>query len=656
MDVDPPGAGGVGGAAASRAMIAGPTATTLGVLLEAAAKACEAPLALVALAGARTPPEEGRALAAAWGFDPAATPEAPSSSPTPWYEPYAQAVEAHRGLQAIDELTEGPTHPGRPVVRASCGVVLADSGGTILGTLLVLDHRPRAWSSAARATLTSLAHAAACTLERQLTTGDALPALQHGREELQAALDATPAMIGYWDKALRSVFANRAYAARFGHTPASLRGMQARAALGPELYALNEPFITEALAGAPQSLERELRGPGGELRRYLVHYAPDVRGGQVRGVTVVASEVTPLLRALDTARRHNVMLQLSERVAHLGHWRLIDGVHVECSPGLHALLGHGAPAFDRCTVTDLVAYLSPSAGPQLTDAIERAQREGVGFELDVARGEQRLVVVGQPDVGEPAGVPRPVFGVVLDVTDRERRRQLESRTERLVTTGLLAAGVGHEINNPLAFILNNLEYARDELRAQAAPAPAELLGALDEARDGVDRIRRIVYGLRALGEPDAPPVPTRLGQVLDLATRLAGHELKHRALLRVDVEATPAVLADETRLAQVFVNLLLNASQAFARASPATNLIHVRAHATPRHTVQVEVEDNGPGIAPEVLPRIFDPFFTTKPIGTGTGLGLAVSHSIVTGFGGQLTVATRLGHGTTFTVELPEAR
>jgi C4-dicarboxylate-specific signal transduction histidine kinase len=172
----------------------------------------------------------------------------------------------------------------------------------------------------------------------------------------------------------------------------------------------------------------------------------------------------------------------------------------------------------------------------------------------------------------------------------------------------------------------------------------------------VDRIRRIVYGLRALGEPDAPPVPTRLGQVLDLATRLAGHELKHRALLRVDVEATPAVLADETRLAQVFVNLLLNASQAFARASPATNLIHVRAHATPRHTVQVEVEDNGPGIAPEVLPRIFDPFFTTKPIGTGTGLGLAVSHSIVTGFGGQLTVATRLGHGTTFTVELPEAR
>ena len=76
MDVDPPGAGGVGGAAASRAMIAGPTATTLGVLLEAAAKACEAPLALVALAGARTPPEEGRALAAAWGFDPAATPEA----------------------------------------------------------------------------------------------------------------------------------------------------------------------------------------------------------------------------------------------------------------------------------------------------------------------------------------------------------------------------------------------------------------------------------------------------------------------------------------------------------------------------------------------------------------------------------------------------
>ncbi len=652
-----PGVGGEGGAGGDGRGLTGAPAASLDVLLQAAARAADAPLALIALAGLNPPPHDGHALAAWVGFDPAPDLDASAAHAprTPWYEPYVQAVEAHHGLLAVADTAPAARPLYGPEVRASCGVALADAGGAIIGTLLVFDHQPRAWTGEAQATVASLAHAAACTLERQLTTGDVWPAIQHGREELQAALDATPAMIGYWDKALRSVFANRAYAERFGHTPATLRGLGVRTALGPELYALNEPHISGALAGVPQSLEREIRGPTGEARRFLVHYAPDVRGGAVRGVTVVASDVTPLVRALDIARRHNVMLQLSERVAHLGHWRLDDTTHVECSPGLHVLLGHGAPAFDRCTLAELVTYLSPTDGPQLAAAIARAQSDGVGFELDVARGEQHLVVVGQPDVGECGRAGHPVFGVALDVTDRERRRQLESRTERLASTGLLAAGVGHEINNPLAFILNNLEFARDELRAQSPPAPTELLGALDEARDGVERIRRIVYGLRALGQPDAPPVPTRLARVLDLATRLAGPELRHRALVRIEVDHAPAVLAEEGRLAQVLANLLVNASQAFAQASQATNLVHVRAHATHRHTVRVEVEDNGPGIAPEVLPRIFDPFFTTKPVGTGTGLGLAVSHSIVTGFGGQLTVTTRLGHGSTFTVELPEA-
>jgi two-component system cell cycle sensor histidine kinase/response regulator CckA len=135
---------------------------------------------------------------------------------------------------------------------------------------------------------------------------------------------------------------------------------------------------------------------------------------------------------------------------------------------------------------------------------------------------------------------------------------------------------------------------------------------------------------------------------------MAMHEMRPRATIKQELPLLPPLLVNDSQLAQVMVNLLLNAAQAFVEDDPARNCVIVRAQISERH-VAISVTDNGPGIAADVLPHIFDPFFTTKPVSQGTGLGLSISHSIVTALGGELVCETGVGRGTTFTIRLPLA-
>ncbi|CAN5773685.1 ATP-binding protein [soil metagenome] len=233
-----------------------------------------------------------------------------------------------------------------------------------------------------------------------------------------------------------------------------------------------------------------------------------------------------------------------------------------------------------------------------------------------------------------------------------------ARQEHLVTTGTLAAGVGHEINNPLTFILANLEFAIDELTAFELGRPSELVrevvAVLAEALVGAERVRKIVKGLRALARQDSDPVPTDVEGVVDASIDLARHEIRHKATVTKDVARLPRVLADESRLTQILVNLLVNAAQAFPTSDAARNRITVSAQET-GGWIAISVADNGPGIAPDVQRRMFDPFFTTKPVGEGTGLGLSICRSIVKALGGELDVDSALGKGSTFRLRLPIA-
>jgi PAS domain S-box-containing protein len=246
-----------------------------------------------------------------------------------------------------------------------------------------------------------------------------------------------------------------------------------------------------------------------------------------------------------------------------------------------------------------------------------------------------------------------------DITPIKTAAEKIAVQERLAATGTLVAGVGHEINNPLAFIIANLDLTLEELRLLAGPSPSarllDLIEMVTECRSGADRIRRIVRGLRSLVREDVALHAVNLSQVAETSFNMSMHELRHRATVEIRVADAPLALGDESRLTQVVMNLLVNAAQAFRESDPDSNLVEVTAAALADGRVRLTVSDNGPGITPETAARMFDPFYTTKAVGEGTGLGLAVSRGIVHGLGGQLSYEPRAGGGAAFHIDLPGA-
>jgi signal transduction histidine kinase len=228
--------------------------------------------------------------------------------------------------------------------------------------------------------------------------------------------------------------------------------------------------------------------------------------------------------------------------------------------------------------------------------------------------------------------------------------------ERMAQVGRLAAGVAHEVNNPLAYIQSNLRFLLEESRAKRAD-PQEVAEALQETMVGVERIRQIVQDLTAYARNTEVPEtvePCALPTVIEESVRLASVRMK-RLAVAVEVPAgVPTVLADPRRLSQVLLNLLLNSADALEEAKVAGPRVVLRV-GQEAGRVRVVLEDNGPGIAAEHLPRLFTPFFTTKAPGKGTGLGLALSRQYVERFGGALSAENRPEGGARFTVDLPAA-
>ncbi len=233
----------------------------------------------------------------------------------------------------------------------------------------------------------------------------------------------------------------------------------------------------------------------------------------------------------------------------------------------------------------------------------------------------------------------------------ERRR---AHTEKLATLGQLAASVMHEINNPVAFINSNLQYLEEEVLSDTPPSKEELVELIRETRSGVERVRQISADLRGFSRMDAQePTECALADVVSDAARIARLRLQHVARLEVDIPAElPPVLAIRQRLAQVLLNLLVNAGDALEAVRAPSAEVRVTGQLEGGRVV-VLVEDNGPGFAPDVLPRLFEAFFTTKGPEKGTGLGLALSREMVEQFGGTLSAENRPEGGARLRLELP---
>jgi signal transduction histidine kinase len=255
------------------------------------------------------------------------------------------------------------------------------------------------------------------------------------------------------------------------------------------------------------------------------------------------------------------------------------------------------------------------------------------------------------------------------LTERERKhlvRRLEE-AERFAALGRLAATVGHEINNPLAYLMINVDLVVGDL-ARLAEGPDEAAQQLDrkqvehlvellgECRSGLDRIRGVVRNLQSLSRPPEPRrEPFSVNDVLDRTIAMGRHRAEHRAKIVRTYGELPAVVGDPSALGQVFLNLLLNAADAIPEGHAPDNEITVRSLVRGSDVI-VEVSDTGPGVPRESLPHLFEPFYTTKRLGEGTGLGLSVSRRIVADHQGRIEVLNNPTGGATFRVVLPIGR
>ncbi|WP_309896154.1 ATP-binding protein [Archangium sp.] len=295
---------------------------------------------------------------------------------------------------------------------------------------------------------------------------------------------------------------------------------------------------------------------------------------------------------------------------------------------------------------------------------EHGMLRGVESRVRTKSGEVRhvLVFVGLAEYG---GTPH-IVSMFPDVTERKQMQARLLLSDRMASVGTLAAGVAHEINNPLAYVTANLGYVHEELtrHQEAAPAPATLksvCAALSEALHGADRVQTIVGDLKTFSretrETQQDPIrAVDVKKVMESTLNLAAAEIRHRARVVKDYGQVPPVRGNDSRLGQVFLNLLVNAAQAIpADGDAAHHEIRLVTRMAPSGHVSVEVTDTGAGIAPELMGRIFDPFFTTKPVGVGTGLGLSICHNLISAMGGEIHVHSDLGRGTTFQVLLQVA-
>jgi PAS domain S-box-containing protein len=456
----------------------------------------------------------------------------------------------------------------------------------------------------------------------------------------------------------RVVAANDAYFQAFGYTREEVIG---RTTLELRLWErpMEREQVVERLRrhGSVRGVDAQYHTRTGELRHTLLFMGLVPYAGAPHIISFFP-DITPLKRAEEELRRSEV------------NFRTL----IESLPDLVAVFDREARVrYANLKVATALGYAEAREllGKHISDIIppedlatadarmHEALRTGRAAlqERRMLRRDGTILHVESTTFPLPFDGEDAIVSVSHDLTERHQMQARLLVAERMASVGTLAAGVAHEINNPLAYLTANLSFAREELaniQGERSPRLSGSLAALAEAQQGADRVRTIVRDLKTFSRVDSTDnTDVDVRQVLESTLNLATTEIRHRARLVKQFAEVPRVRANESRLGQVFLNLLVNAAQAIPGGTPERHEIRVATRVGSGGRVVVEVADTGTGIATEHLSRLFDPFFTTKEPGVGTGLGLSICHSLVAALGGEIHVESEPGRGSTFRVLLP---
>lgn len=510
---------------------------------------------------------------------------------------------------------------------------------------------------------------------------DVIEALRMSEERLRYALDA--ANEGLWDADIPSgrMYVNDRWLTQLGYSPGEARPATEvwRAALHPE----DAPRILQLLDEFLQSgrdehrTEHRIVTKAGELRWQRSAGKVVARDAQGRPLRMVGTntDITERKRAEEQLRERQAALELSQALAHVGHWVWDTQTRRSTwSDEMMRIFGLD-PATFRGDVDQMLARLvhpDDAAAVRAYNRMAASEQRAEGIEFRVVWPDGSIHHVWsmpvEPIRGDDGGILR-VVGVVQDITERKRSEMLQKqldRQERLAAVGQLAAGIAHDFNNILSIISIYAELLGESPRLTEKER--------SRANTVVEQTQRATRMIRQILDFSRQSVLEQVA--LDLRLLLKEQVKLLRQTLPENIETVfdclPGeywVLGDPTRMQQMVMNLAVNARDAMPEGgSLRIGLAHcvVGGDAIAEYAgysdaqtissgtwVQIEVEDGGMGMSPEVLARIYEPFFTTKPVGQGTGLGLAQVHGIVAQHHGHIQVSSTISAGTRFTILLP---
>jgi PAS domain S-box-containing protein len=564
------------------------------------------------------------------------------------------------------------------------------SGGDIVGVIETYRTTPDEPDEELLPLMASLGDQIGQLVERQRVT----QALHDSEAFYQSLVESLPLNLFRKDRDGRVTFGNQRYCATLKLPLEQLIG-QTDFDLFPAEMAAKYRADDDLVLGSGQALElvEEHLLPSGSKIYVQVIKTPVQDGkGEVIGTQGMFWDVTPRKRAEE-------VLQASERRYRQLTEATLDAIVLAdqqgrvtlFNPAAEKLFGYAAAEVVGQSLTLLIPpkyraqheagfarFLATRVAHIVGRAIEihGLHKDGTEFPIEIA-----LSVI---DAADGKGTELQFLGAIRDLTERNRIRSMLVQNEKLASIGLLSAGVAHEINNPLAFVGNNLAVLDrdgkgllrlldlyDRLPAQDPELAAQISALAEEidlpyvrdnlprllarTREGVDRVTRIVHSLRGLARTDTPRrQDANLPDLVETSLEIIRGRLRRRGVtVDLDYDPDSRLSCVTTQIGQVLLNLLVNALQAIeATGRNEGNRITLRTRRQGGEML-IEIADNGVGIDAAHLPRLFDPFFTTKDVGEGTGLGLSITHNIITGHGGRIEVDSAPGRGATFRIHLP---